>query len=141
MTNDKHLFESCQVLFVTQEKKVSRSIAGIAGIVAAGTLISKVVGLVRQQVIAATFGLGVVADAYQYAYVIPGFLLILLGGINGPFHSAIVSVLSKRSKEEAAPLVETITTLVGAVLLVLTIILVLFSGNLIDVVAPGSLRG
>ncbi|KYC35241.1 murein biosynthesis protein MurJ [Scytonema hofmannii PCC 7110] len=122
---------------MTQEKKVSRSIAGIAGIVAAGTLISKVVGLVRQQVIAAAFGLGVVADAYQYAYVIPGFLLILLGGINGPFHSAIVSVLAKRNKEEAAPLVETITTIVGAVLLVLTIILVLFSGNLIDLVAPG----
>ncbi|GAB1543505.1 murein biosynthesis integral membrane protein MurJ [Scytonema sp. NUACC21] len=122
---------------MTQDKKVSRSIAGIAGIVAAGTLISKVVGLVRQQAIAAAFGLGVVADAYQFAYVIPGFLLILLGGINGPFHSAIVSVLAKRKQEEAAPLVETITTLVGCVLLVLTILLVLFSGNLIDVVAPG----
>ncbi|MGH8001251.1 MAG: murein biosynthesis integral membrane protein MurJ [Brasilonema sp.] len=122
---------------MTQEQKVSRSIASIAGIVAAGTLISKVVGLVRQQAIAAAFGLGVVADAYQYAYVIPGFLLILLGGINGPFHSAIVSVLAKRPKEEAAPLVETITTLVGAILLILTVILVLFSGNLIDLVAPG----
>ncbi|KAB8314143.1 murein biosynthesis integral membrane protein MurJ [Tolypothrix campylonemoides VB511288] len=122
---------------MTQEQKASRSVAGIAGIVAAGTLISKVVGLVRQQAIAAAFGLGVVADAYQYAYVIPGFLLILLGGINGPFHSAIVSVLAKRRQEEAAPLVETITTLVGAILLVLTMILVLFSGNLIDLVAPG----
>ncbi|NMG05358.1 murein biosynthesis integral membrane protein MurJ [Brasilonema sp. UFV-L1] len=122
---------------MTQEQKVSRSVASIAGIVAVGTLISKVVGLVRQQAIAAAFGLGVVADAYQYAYVIPGFLLILLGGINGPFHSAIVSVLAKRPKEEAAPLVETITTLVGAILLILTVILVLFSGNLIDLVAPG----
>ncbi|MEC4819743.1 MAG: murein biosynthesis integral membrane protein MurJ [Scytonema sp. PMC 1069.18] len=119
------------------QQRASRSIAGIAGIVAAGTLISKIVGLVRQQSIAAAFGLGVVADAYQYAYVIPGFLLILLGGINGPFHSAIVSVLAKRNKEEAAPLVETITTLVGVILLVLTVILILFSGNLIDLVAPG----
>lgn len=122
---------------MTEKTKATRSIAGIAGIVAAGTLISKIVGLVRQQAIAAAFGLGVVADAYQYAYVIPGFLLILLGGINGPFHSAIVSVLAKRKQEEAAPLVETITTFVGAILLVLTAILVLFSGNLIDLVAPG----
>jgi putative peptidoglycan lipid II flippase len=130
------MLNNLRCIFVTQQK-VSRSIAGIAGIVAAGTLISKIVGLVRQQSIAAAFGLGVVADAYQYAYVIPGFLLILLGGINGPFHSAIVSVLAKRKQEEAAPLVETITTLIGGILLVLTVILILFSGNLIDLVAPG----
>ncbi len=91
----------------------SRSLAGIAGIVAAATLISKVFGLVRTQAIAAVFGVGVVADAFNYAYVIPGFLLVLLGGINGPFHSAIVSVLAKRPKSEAAPLVETVTTFVG----------------------------
>jgi peptidoglycan biosynthesis protein MviN/MurJ (putative lipid II flippase) len=38
---------------------------------------------VRQQAIAAAFGVGAVVDAYNYAYVIPGFLLVLLGGING----------------------------------------------------------
>ena len=52
-------------------------------------------GTVRQQVIAAAFGVGAAYDAYNYAYVLPGFLLILLGGINGPFHSAMVSVLAK----------------------------------------------
>ncbi|HEY9873077.1 MAG TPA: lipid II flippase MurJ, partial [Candidatus Obscuribacterales bacterium] len=87
--------------------KSSRSLAGIAGIVAVATLISKIFGLVRQQAIAAAFGVGAAVDAYNYAYVIPGFLLILLGGINGPFHSAIVSVLAKREKSEAAPIVET----------------------------------
>jgi putative peptidoglycan lipid II flippase len=114
-----------------------RSLAGIAGIVAAATLLSKVFGLLRQQAIAAAFGVGIAADAYNYAYVIPGFLLILLGGINGPFHSAIVSVLSKRKDEEVAPLVETITTLVGGVLLVVTVLLIIFADPLIDVVAPG----
>lgn len=64
---------------MTEEQKVSRSLAGIAGIIAAATLISKVFGLVRQQVIAAAFGLGPAADAFNYAYTIPGFLLILLG--------------------------------------------------------------
>jgi putative peptidoglycan lipid II flippase len=78
-----------------------------------------------------------VVNAYAYAYVIPGFLLILLGGINGPFHSALISVLSKRDKSEAAPIVETITTLVSTVLLILTVLLIIFADRLIDLTAPG----
>lgn len=121
----------------SESQKSSRSLAGIAGIVAVATLISKIFGLVRQQAIAAAFGVGAAVDAYNYAYVIPGFLLVLLGGINGPFHSAIVSVLAKRDKSEAAPLVETIATLVGGVLFLVTIGLIIFADPLIDLVAPG----
>jgi len=122
---------------VSDLKKPARSLAGIAGLVAIATLISKVFGLVRQQAIAAAFGVGPAFDAYNYAYVIPGFLLILLGGINGPFHSAIVSVLAKRKPEEAAPLVETITTLIGGLLLIVSGVLVLFAEPLMGLVAPG----
>ncbi len=117
--------------------KPARSLTRIASIVAAATLISKVFGLVRQQAIAAAFGVGSAVDAYNYAYVIPGFLLVLLGGINGPFHSAIVSVLSKRKQNDVAPLVETITTLVGGILLIVTVLLIIFANPLIDLVAPG----
>jgi putative peptidoglycan lipid II flippase len=120
-----------------QDQKPSRSFAGIAGIVAAATLISKIFGLVRQQAIAAAFGVGAAATAYSYAYIIPGFLLILLGGVNGPLHSAIVSVLAKRRREEAAPLVETVTTLVGGVLLLLTVAQVLFADVIVDLVGHG----
>ena len=124
-------------LGVSNSGKASRSLAGIAGIVAFATLISKVFGLVREQIIAAAFGVGPVVTAYAYAYVIPGFLLILLGGINGPFHSALVSVLSKRDKAESGPLVETVTTLVSAVLLGMTLMLMIFAPVLIDLLAPG----
>ncbi|MGK7888342.1 MAG: murein biosynthesis integral membrane protein MurJ [Leptolyngbyaceae cyanobacterium] len=113
-----------------------RSLANIAGIVAIATFISKFFGLFRQLAIAATFGVGPAANAYTYAYVVPGFLLILLGGINGPFHSAMVSALAKRDKEDTAPLVETMTTLVGAVLLVVTVILVAIAPVIINLVGP-----
>lgn len=122
---------------MSDKSKPSRSLAGIASIVAIATLISKIFGLVREQAIAAAFGVGPVVNAYAYAYVIPGFLLILLGGINGPFHSALVSVLAKRDKSEAAPLVETVTTLVSGILLLVTIILILFAPTFIDILAPG----
>jgi putative peptidoglycan lipid II flippase len=118
-------------------KSPRRSLANIATIVAIASLISKGAGLVRQVAIAAAFGTGPAFEAYNYSYVIPGFFLILLGGINGPFHSAIVSVLAKRPKEEAAPLVETITTLVGGILIVMTILLMVFAAPLLHLVAPG----
>lgn len=123
---------------MSRPQKNSRSLASIAGIVAIATLISKVAGLVRQQAIAAEFGVGPAVDAYAYAYVIPGFLFILLGGINGPFHSSIISVLSKRPQEEAAPLVETVTTIVGGLLLILTVGLMILAGPLVKLIAPGA---
>jgi putative peptidoglycan lipid II flippase len=118
-------------------KSPTRSLASIATIVAIASLISKGAGLVRQVAIAAAFGTGPAFEAYNYSYVIPSFFLILLGGINGPFHSAIVSVLAKRPKEEAAPLVETITTLIGGILIVMTILLMVFAAPLLHLVAPG----
>ena len=117
--------------------KPKRSLAKIAGIVAAATLLSKVFGLLRQVAIAAAFGVGPAYGAYNFAYVIPGFLLILLGGINGPFHSAIVSVLSKRPPKESAAVIETITTLVVGILLVVTVLLVIFAQPMLYLTAPG----
>ncbi len=122
---------------MTESKKPTRSIASIAGIVAAATLISKVFGLVRQMSLAAAFGNGIAMEAFTYAYAIPGFLLILLGGINGPFHSAIVSVLTKeQDKSQTAPIVETITTIVGIVLLCVSMLIFCFASNAIDTIAP-----
>jgi len=115
----------------------NRSLGNIAGIVAFATLISKVFGLFREILIAFVFGIGPVVNAYRYAYVLPGFLLILLGGINGPFHSALVSVLAKRDRKESAKIVETVTTLTSVVLLLVSISLVIFAKDYIDIAAPG----
>jgi putative peptidoglycan lipid II flippase len=113
------------------------SLRRIALIVAVATALSKVAGLVRQQVIAAAFGVGAAYDAYNYAYVLPGFLLILLGGINGPFHSAMVGALARRPREEGAHVLAVINTLVGAALLVVTVLLLVAAHPLITLVGPG----
>jgi putative peptidoglycan lipid II flippase len=126
---------------VTESNKTPKSIASIAGIVAAATLISKVFGLVRQVALAAAFGNGIVVEAFTYAYAIPGFLLILLGGMNGPFYSAIVSVLAKeKDKSQTAPIVETITTIVGIILLGVSILIFCFASNAIDLSAPNLIQ-
>ena len=122
---------------VTWSLAMARSLKGIALVVTLGTLLSKVGGLVRQLVIAAAFGVGAAYDAYNYAYVLPGFLLILLGGINGPFHSAMVSVLSRRPRQEGAHILAALNTSVSAILLGVTVLLVLAADPLITLVGPG----
>ena len=91
----------------------------------------------RQVALAAAFGVGSAYGAYQYSTIIPGFFLILLGGINGPFHSAMVSVLAKKDKKEAAPIVESVSTLVGLVLLGVSLLVFVFAPQLIMLIAPG----
>lgn len=120
--------------------KVKRSLAGVAGLVAVATLISKGMGFLRQLLIAATFGSGPEYSAFAVAYVLPGFLLILLGGINGPFHSAIISVLKKRSDPDQDPArwLESITTLVSLILVGVMVGLILFADPLVVLIAPGA---
>lgn len=115
----------------------ARSLGRIGLIVGAATGLSKLGGLVRQLALAAAFGIGPAYDAYNYAYVVPGFLFILLGGINGPFHSAMVSVLAKRDRQQARRLLETINTMVGTALLLVAVALVFGADLVIDVTAPG----
>jgi len=114
-----------------------KSLRRIALVVAVATALSKVAGLVRQQVIAAAFGVGAAYDAYNYAYVLPGFMLILLGGINGPFHSAMVSVLARRPRDQGAHVLAAINTLVALALIVVTLILLVAANPLITLLGPG----
>ena len=67
------------------------SVARTAAVVALVTLVCKLLGLVREMASAAAFGVGSVADAFGYASLLPSAFVVLLGGVNGPFHSAIVA--------------------------------------------------
>lgn len=117
--------------------KPSRSLKNIAGIVAIATLVSKLFGLLRSTSMAAAFGVGAVANAFNYAYIIPGFLLIVVGGLNGPLHTALVSVLARRDERENADLVATIATLLTLILIPVSLGIIVFAPFLIDLVAPG----
>ena len=116
---------------------MTRSLTRIALTVTLGTALSKIGGLARQLVIAGIFGIGAAYDAYNYAYILPGFFLILLGGVNGPFHNAIVTVLSRKSKREASYVLAAINTIVSTALTLITLILIFGADPLIRIVGPG----
>ena len=87
----------------------NRKLFKIAGFVGIITVISKFFGILRDLVIAKIYGTTLVADAYNFAYLLTGNALILLGGLGGPFHSATISSLTKikdNSKEAGSFLVK-----------------------------------
>ena len=77
------------------EKTEGSSILKAAWMIALVTILSKLIGFIRDVVTAKYYGTTWQSDAYFYAYQIPSFAILLLGGVGGPLHSATVAVFSK----------------------------------------------
>ena len=116
---------------------MKRSLRSISTAIGIGTLLSKAFGMIRQIAIAAVFGVGAAYDAYNYAYILPGFFLVLIGGINGPLHNSIVSVLSRRSRQEGGHILYSINTSILLPLILISLILFFAADQIIQLMAPG----
>lgn len=131
---------------VTTNASKTQSLLKAAWIIAFVTIISKLIGFLRDVVIANFYGAGMVSDAYFYAYQIPALAIILLGGIGGPFHSAVVSVFSKmipnlgeKAPPEVNKLFNTFLTSSFLVFLVLGVLVFAFSDVIMKIIiANGS---
>lgn len=112
-----------------------RSTALVGGM----TFLSRILGLVRDMVIARAFGAGVGADAFFVAFRIPNFLRRLFA--EGAFSQAFVPVLSeyktRRAHEEVQDLVDHTAGALGGVLFLVTALGVLAAPLLVLVFAPG----
>jgi putative peptidoglycan lipid II flippase len=75
------------------------SLLGSSAIMAAGTVVSRLTGFGRSAIIAAALGLGVVADVFNVANVVPNMLYILVGG--GVLNSVLVPALVRAIKNDA----------------------------------------
>lgn len=108
-----------------------------AGLIAIATGLTRIAGLLREQINAAVFGAGIVYGAFQYAGLIPSLFLVILGGLNGPLHSAMVTALANRSPEQQRTIVNTLTLTIGGLLAGVSLGLYLLAPQCIDLLAPG----
>ena len=113
-----------------------KSIKEIAFVVSLGTLLSKFGGMARQLVIAGAFGISAAYDAYNYAYIIPGFFLVLLGGINGPLHNSMVTLLADKNKVDSRLFISSINNILSLILLIISFFIFFSSDLLINLVGP-----
>jgi putative peptidoglycan lipid II flippase len=115
--------------------KLYRSFATVGGL----TLVSRVLGFVRDILFAWAFGAGWVADAFNVAFRFPNLFRRLFG--EGAFNSAFIPLFAKElegeGREAARAFAEEAMSGLVAVLVALTIVAILAMPWLMYLLAPG----
>lgn len=127
-----------------QDKKAP-SLLRAAWLIAVVTVVSKLIGFIRDIVIADCYGASTVSDAYFYAYQIPALAIVLLGGVGGPFHSATVAVFTKiipsfkeKANEQVNNLFNTFLTASFLFFVVFAILCFVFSDQIMKFIISGT---
>lgn len=112
-----------------------RALATVSGM----TLASRILGFVRDFVIARAFGAGLATDAFFVAFRLPNLLRRMFA--EGAFSQAFVPILAeyrnRKTPEETHQLVNRVATLLGLVVLVVSILGIFAAPLIIRISAPG----
>lgn len=115
------------------------AVARSAGIIAIATFVSRLLGFLRDIVIARLFGVYVYAQAFVIAFRIPNLFRDLVG--EGATNAAFVPVFSeyaaRRTKEEFWELANVVLNLLLVILMSITILGIIFSPIIVRLIAPG----
>lgn len=118
---------------------MSKQLAKSTGIVGSMTFISRILGFVRDMLVAQYFGAGTAYDAFLIAFKLPNFFRSLLA--EGAFSQAFVPLLAEyrdqRTHEETQHYINAVAGTLTLCLFGLVLIGVIFAPVLVKVFAPG----
>jgi putative peptidoglycan lipid II flippase len=116
-----------------------RQIASAAGVVGMATLLSRVLGFVRDMAIAWLFGAGMLADAFFVAFRIPSTLRELLGegALSAAFIPAFTRTATRDGRQAAWELVSVVMGTLVVVLAAVSLLGVLLAPAIVWALAPG----
>ncbi len=118
----------------------SKSITGAAIIISGATLVSRLVGLLRDRIFAHYFGAGPTMDAYYAAFKIPDLVynLLIVGALSAGFIPAFTKLFNNsEDKSPAWKLANNVLNITAISLGVLSVIGVIFTPALAPLIAPG----
>ncbi|CCH49564.1 Virulence factor mviN [Pseudodesulfovibrio piezophilus C1TLV30] len=125
----------------TEVNKHGKNIAKKAAVVAGATLISRLLGFVRDVIVAFALGAGMFADAFFVAFRIPNLLRRLFG--EGSLTMAFIPVFSRIMEEEgeeaAQAMARSAMIWLCVILGCITLLVELSAGPLTMIIAPGFL--
>lgn len=124
--------------------KLATTVAGGAIIIASASILSRLLGLIRDRLLASTFGAGDVLDTYYAAFKIPDFVfnVLVLGALSSAFIPVFVEYLQKgrdngSTKEEAWHLANSMLNILLLGLLIVGGLFFIFAHQLVPLISPG----
>ncbi|PPC94503.1 MAG: murein biosynthesis integral membrane protein MurJ [Methylotenera sp.] len=103
------------------------------------TFVSRILGFVRDTLIARVFGAGMITDAFIVAFKIPNLLRRI--SAEGAFSQAFVPILaeykSQRSFDDTHQLINRVATWLGIILVIVTLLGMLAAPWVVTLIAPG----
>lgn len=117
----------------------SRGGGRAASLVAAGILLSRVAGLVRERALAHYFGSAYAADAFRAAFRIPNLLQNLFGegALSASFIPVYARLLARGEREEAQRVAGAVAAILALTISVFVLVGVLGTPWIINLIAPG----
>lgn len=126
----------CFIGFMMDKKiKIVKS----AGIVGMGISFSRILGYLRDMVIASKFGAGLITDAFFTAYMIPNLFRQLFGegALSAAFIPVFSDYLTNKGKESAWQLANIIINLLLLFTMFIAILGIIFAPSVVCLIAPG----
>lgn len=116
----------------------SKTITFAAALLGFSALVSRILGLVRDRLLAGRFGTGAELDAYFAAFQIPDLIygILILGGIGAVF-LPVFSEYFERNKEEGWVLTNQVLNFFLVLLVIICGVLIIFTPWLIKLIVPG----
>ncbi|MFA6424545.1 MAG: murein biosynthesis integral membrane protein MurJ [Candidatus Magasanikbacteria bacterium] len=118
----------------------SKTITGAAIILSGATLLSRLVGIIRDRVLAHYYGAGPVMDTYYAAFKIPDLVynLLIVGALTAGFIPTFTKLLSEKDNNKRAwHLTNNIINILGLSLIVLCSLGIIFTPSLNKIIAHG----
>jgi putative peptidoglycan lipid II flippase len=120
-------------------EKEHKQLTKNAGKTAFGTMLSRILGYIRDMLVANLFGAGIFADAFYAAFRIPNLFRRLLG--EGSFSAAFIPVFSEylntKEKSETQKFLNAVFTALFLVLLIVSVLGMFFAPVLVKIIAWG----
>src|SRR3989344_3793711 len=115
----------------------SRSITAAAIVLGAASLVSRLLGILRDRVLAGQFGAGPELDAYYAAFRLPDVLFNIL--VVGALSAGLIPVLTEMLDRPSAArkLISNVTTILVSFLCILIMLLWVFVKPFVSVMTPG----